>query len=81
MKIKSYSELRMEFSDAFLSECCDGAIYVDEICIAYRKNGNFHNENGPARVWENGRKEYYLNGRFCSENQWKIAIEKFKKNK
>ncbi len=30
----------------------------------WRLNGELHNLNGPARVWEDGSEEYWINGDF-----------------
>ena len=46
-------------------------------CIAssgytsYMTNDKVHNPYGPARIWENGRKDYYLIGNMLSFIQWK----------
>lgn len=39
------------------------------------KNGSLHREDGPAVVWRNGNKEWYLEGQRLSEeefNQWRM---------
>ena len=46
---------------------------VDDFGIKRWKNseGQLHREDGPAREWANGHKEWYLNGRqFISEENW-----------
>jgi hypothetical protein len=84
MKIKNYIERSTVFpTNMFMYEYCDGATYVGDICVIYRKDGKFHNESVPARAWGDGTKEYWLNGKnfLDREEQWKIAIEKLKKTK
>lgn len=44
-------------------ERCDGVENKHHISISYyNKDGATHNRNGPAKVWINGTKEYYING-------------------
>jgi hypothetical protein len=32
-------------------------------------------------VWANGRKEWYLNGVYFPEEEWKFEVEKIKKDR
>ena len=43
----------------------------------YKINNKYHNELGPAVIWINGRKSYYLYGNLYSYDVW---IEQIKKN-
>jgi hypothetical protein len=88
MKIKSAAEFynlcHQKFSG--IAEHCDGHIELStegDYWIVVFKNGVFHNENGPAVIWLNGGFQYYINGQFCSENQWKKMknVSKRKPNK
>ena len=36
--------------------------------IAYYLNGKFHREDGPAITFADGRKVWWLNGKFCGYN-------------
>ena len=42
----------------------------------FNEKSEFHRVNGPARMWEGGGKEYYLNGKFYpdikTDEEWII---------
>lgn len=43
-------------------------------------NERYHNENGPARTWGNGHKEWYLFGRFYEyELEFREALKEYKR--
>jgi hypothetical protein len=44
-------------------------------------NGNRHREDGPACEFASGTKYWFLNGKCYSKAEWKIAVEKLKKEK
>jgi hypothetical protein len=81
MKIKCiyyYHNFRaLNFTGIF--EFCDGARNLLWMEIEYYKNGNRHNENGPAREWPDGSKEWFLEEIKYSEKDWKMKVEKSKK--
>jgi hypothetical protein len=55
-------------------------IYADGTQKWY-KDGEHHRENGPAVIWHDGEKEYWLNGRQVSEEEVmgkKYSIEDLK---
>jgi hypothetical protein len=60
MKIKSNIEVPINFTGNI--EWCDGEKTKGSFCYVFLKNGLYHNENGPAIVYSNGYKEWYLNG-------------------
>jgi hypothetical protein len=70
MKVKNNLEWNKIFITNFtgIVEICDGIKTPYRFGIFHRKNGSYHNENGPAAVWEGrGNKslrieEWFLNG-------------------
>ena len=40
-----------------------GPAYLSTLIKKYYRNGNIHNELGPAIIWCDGIKIYYLNGK------------------
>jgi hypothetical protein len=62
MKIKDDDENNEFFNDNFtgIAEFCDGARELHS--IHYCKNGKYHREDGPARCWYDGTKQWLLNG-------------------
>ena len=42
-------------------------------------NGKLHREDGPAYEGADGTKDWFLNGREYAESEWKVAVEKLKK--
>ena len=51
--------------------------FWDRIIYGNEK-GQFHREDGPAREWHNGDKEWFLNGIEYSEEEWKQEVAKIK---
>jgi len=45
------------------------------------KNGKNHREDGPAIEFADGDKQWYLNDIYYSEQEWLIAVRKFKLEK
>jgi hypothetical protein len=73
MKVKNNEEF-IEFSnDNFtgIIEWCDGAEHFAWLSIDYFKNGSYHRENGPAKIWLDGTMEYYLGGIYQGEGTFK----------
>jgi hypothetical protein len=83
MKTKNEQEHEELFHETFtgISEWCDGAIEPSEISFFYYKNGEYHNEDGPALVWMIGTKIYHINNKPCSKEEWKTKVEKIKNNR
>jgi hypothetical protein len=47
--------------------------------IEYINNqGRLHREDGPARIWNNGSKFWYLNGLNYSEQDWETKVTELK---
>jgi hypothetical protein len=80
MKFKNWKECpEVPKNITGIVERSDGMIHLYYTIIQHIKNGKFHNENGPALVYSDERKEWYLNGRSIPERYWKMEIEKLKK--
>lgn len=47
----------------------------------YCKNGLIHREDGPAREWTHGIKEWWLNGIWINKQKRKSKVEKLKKGR
>ena len=48
---------------------------------AYCKHGHLHNLEGPARIWENGREEYWIKGvKYPSLKEWEKKVTQIKKD-
>lgn len=43
----------------------------EKLKVEYRFSGSIHNENGPAVIHSDGRKEYWINGKEIKERFWK----------
>lgn len=55
-------------------------IKIDEGGTKFVKNGQLHRIDGPARVWNNGLEEYFLNGQRHTKEAHAEAVKKvFKK--
>lgn len=70
MKIKAWN-IPNDFTG--IIEVCDGESRLSIIQICYFKNGVFHRENGPARVFGYGVKEWFLNEKLHREDGPAIA--------
>lgn len=42
--------------------------------IRYYKDGKLHREDGPAVIWTNGDKWYYLNGKQMTKEQYTTYV-------
>lgn len=60
MKIKGDKRVCGENFTGIL-EYCDGIKGFPMSCVFYYKNGKLHKENGPARCWHDGTREWNLN--------------------
>jgi hypothetical protein len=74
MKAKDHFAIPHQF--AGIVEICDGIDSVGLICVRYYKNGELHNENGPALEYPDGATRWILNGKYTSKMEWKIALKK-----
>jgi hypothetical protein len=83
MKVKnheSYVGHTIPISFTGIVEWCDGAFYAyDAEKIVFIKDGDVHNENGPAIVRFNGAKFYWLNNQPYSENVWIATVMESRK--
>jgi hypothetical protein len=82
MKIKNNNEQPKLLSNNFtgILEYCDGSKHPFWLSIDYYKDSVRHRKDGPAIEYADGHKDYYLNGRYFSdENEWKMEVEKFRK--
>jgi hypothetical protein len=78
MKVKRWTEEPQNFTG--IIEFCDGIRYFDFASIRHLKCDQFHREDGPARIWPDNSKQWWLDGVYYhTENEWKIAAKKFKK--
>ena len=50
------------------NESMTAEIYTNGKIIYRNEHGKLHNENGPAVVWPDGGKDYYINGELHNEN-------------
>jgi hypothetical protein len=46
--------------------------------IGWFKNGEHHRENGPSREYTDGTKTWYLNGKYLTEQEHRIAVRQMK---
>jgi len=46
--------------------------------IAYFKNGRYHREDGPAVSMTSGSKYWCIEGKFFTEQEWRLKIRKKK---
>jgi hypothetical protein len=83
MKIKNNKEIDELTDNEFTGvvEWCDGMRRIDWACIYYHKHGKNHREDGPAREYFDGDQYWYLNGINYSEKQWKMVVEKIKRDR
>jgi hypothetical protein len=80
MKIKGDKRVCGENFTGIL-EYCDGMDSVFNVEIAYYKNGKLHKENGPARCWHDGTREWNLNDLLHREDgparEWTHGIKEW----
>jgi hypothetical protein len=76
MKIKGVKEADEFYHENFTGvlECCDGYEYVSGIQTRHMKNSRPHREDGPAIEWNEGSKQWWLNGEYYSGKMWKVAV-------
>lgn len=68
MKFKKSINPGIENKFSGICELCDGSNEVNFIgYISFLKDGNYHREDGPARIWADGDCEYYLSDIFQKE--------------
>lgn len=87
MKIKDWSERLNKTDNNFIVvferigvvERSDGTQHRRSNSIYHIRNDQYHNENGPAIEYGDGRKRWWLNGISYAEKEWKIEVEKLKK--
>lgn len=62
------------------AERCSWNVYDDKFW--YDSDGEYHRENGPAVIWSDGLKDWYLHGKSLTEENFHIEIaNKYKQNK
>jgi hypothetical protein len=48
-----------------------GPDYINEFEKIWVDNGDYHREDGPARIWlHDGYKQWYLNGKGLTKEEW-----------
>ena len=47
-----------------------GPAFIGYYTKAWYKNNKYHRLDGPAREWGDGIKEWYINGKKYSEQEW-----------
>ena len=72
IKVKTWHEYKREHPD--FTGCLINK-YNNKI---WYKNGEKHREDGPAIVYVSGSKEWWMNGKYYNEQDYKIALRKFK---
>ena len=70
--------LKVHFKDCELKIAHNtyGKTYAFDLCIGYYINNSLHNELGPAIIWRDGNKSYYLNDKKYSYEEWLKQINK-----
>jgi hypothetical protein len=83
VKTKNNDEINELFSENFtgIIEYCDGTEEPCSTWVAHYKNGDFHNESGPACEFADGNKSWCLNDNFLNEEEWKIETKKLRENR
>ncbi len=61
IKIKHWSEIPDDYTG--IIEWSNGDNW-------WYKNGKFHREDGPAKIWNNGYKSWYLDSRYIWTSNW-----------
>ena len=64
LKIDSWKDLPKNYTGIVKN----GIDKTDNCSINHFLNGQYHRENGPAIVWDDGSQEYYLNGKQHCDN-------------
>jgi len=53
-------------------------VYLENDYKGWHFNNQWHREDGPAREWSSGSKEWFLNGKYYEEQGHKIEMRKRK---
>jgi len=75
--ISRYNTIRRFDSDGNYHRDGDMPAYITtDGCVEYWKHGRFHRECGPARIWPNGKQEYWLDDIAYIEKEFDAEMAK-----
>jgi hypothetical protein len=80
MKAKNDVNLPQNFTG--ILEWCDGGKSFKAINeVVHYENGLCHREDGPAIIFQNGNKCWYLNGKsYTFEEKWNLKVDALRKS-
>jgi hypothetical protein len=81
MKVKQYAYEVDDNNFTGIREWSDGVEDIGWISVAHYRGMDLHNENGPAIEFFSGNKQWRLDDILYTEDQWKIKIKTFWKER